>query len=252
MLVDGQPHFVAKDVADRLGYANARQALITHCRGVQKLYAIQDPLGRVQHVRIIDETDVFRLIAGSHLPAAERFSDWVFEEVLPSIRRTGRYVGAPPAEESREVKLAQGLLLAHEVIAQERAEKAALAAENTVLALESDRRLRRAERAEAEVSVTEYECAVKVAAKDEQLAALERVAAGERARAAEQARLAAERKDKADQMDRLAEVEGDWLCITLVHGSPGWASSGRLAWRANPRSLGGARHAVQGQCRPPP
>ena len=39
MLVDGQPHFVAKDVADRLGYANARQALITHCRGVQKLYA---------------------------------------------------------------------------------------------------------------------------------------------------------------------------------------------------------------------
>jgi DNA-binding transcriptional LysR family regulator len=51
----------------------------------------------------------------------------------------------------------------------------------------------------------------------------------------------------------LIEAAGDLRRAgTLVHGSPGWASSGRLAWRANPRSLRGARHAVQGQCRPPP
>jgi len=98
LLVDGEPHFVGKDVAERLGYADPTTAIKSHCRGVQKLHPIQDALGRTQQARILAEPDVLRLIVGSKLPAAERFERWVFEEVLPTIRKTGAYTapGATP------------------------------------------------------------------------------------------------------------------------------------------------------------
>jgi anti-repressor protein len=85
--VDGASHFVGKDVADRLGYADPTTAIRSHCRGVQKLHPILDSLGRKQEVRVLAEPDVLRLIVGSRLPAAERFERWVFEEVLPAIRK---------------------------------------------------------------------------------------------------------------------------------------------------------------------
>lgn len=91
LTLDGQPWFVGKDVAQCLGYANATDALNTHCRGVAKRYPIVDALGRTQEARIIAEPDLYRLICGSHLPAAQRFEAWVFEEVLPTIRQTGSY-----------------------------------------------------------------------------------------------------------------------------------------------------------------
>lgn len=92
VMVDGQPWFVGKDVAEVLGYTNHNKALGDHCRGVTKRYPILDSLGRTQEARIISEPDMLRLIVGSKLPAAERFERWVFEEVLPSIRKTGAYV----------------------------------------------------------------------------------------------------------------------------------------------------------------
>lgn len=89
--VDGEPHFAGKDVADALGYVDATTAIRSHCRGVQKLHPIPDALGRMQQSRVLAEADVLRLIVSSTLPGAEAFERWVFEEVLPSIRRTGSY-----------------------------------------------------------------------------------------------------------------------------------------------------------------
>jgi len=89
--IDGTPWFVGKDVAEALGYKNPADAIIRHCRGVAKHYPIVDSLGRTQDIRVINEPDTFRLIVGSNLPEAERFERWLFEEVLPAIRQTGRY-----------------------------------------------------------------------------------------------------------------------------------------------------------------
>lgn len=88
---DGQPWFVGKDVCGALGHGNHKQALSRlpddeRC-GVQ----IVDPIGRPQTVTVINEPGVYRLIMTSRVPAAERFKHWLFHEVLPAIRKTGRY-----------------------------------------------------------------------------------------------------------------------------------------------------------------
>lgn len=108
---NGEPLFVAKDVCESLEYKDPTTAIKSHCRGVQELHPIQDALGREQNVRVIREPDLYRLIAGSTLPSAERFEKWLFEEVLPSIRKTGSYsVKAQPKQSkadrlrAREVK----------------------------------------------------------------------------------------------------------------------------------------------------
>lgn len=95
VFIGGQPWFVGKDVAKVLGYADHTNAMKQHCRGVVKRHPIVDALGRTQEARILSEPDVLRLIVGSRLPAAERFERWVFEEVLPSIRKTGGYQTIP-------------------------------------------------------------------------------------------------------------------------------------------------------------
>jgi len=94
--IDGEPWFVGKDVCEALGYVNTTDAMGKHCRGVAKRYPILDSLGRTQEARVLNEANVLRLIVQSTLPAAEKFEAWVFEEVLPTIRRTGGYShGAP-------------------------------------------------------------------------------------------------------------------------------------------------------------
>ena len=92
VMVDGQPWFVGKDVAEVLSYKDTTNAIKQHCRGVGNHHPIVVSLGRNQEVRIISEPDMLRLIVSSKLPAAEAFERWVFEEVLPSIRKTGAYV----------------------------------------------------------------------------------------------------------------------------------------------------------------
>lgn len=86
---DGEPWFVAADVAAVLGYSRPRDAVSRHCRGAVK-HGIPTSSGD-QEVTIIPERDVYRLIMRSRLPEAERFEDWVVGEVLPSIRKTGGY-----------------------------------------------------------------------------------------------------------------------------------------------------------------
>ena len=88
---DGKIYFVASDIAKRLGYTNLSKAVNDHCRWVTKRY-IPHPQGNGSlEVNIIPEGDVYRLITHSKLPTAERFEKWVFDEVLPSIRKTGGY-----------------------------------------------------------------------------------------------------------------------------------------------------------------
>lgn len=94
--IDGKPFFVGKDVAEALGYANPSDAISKHCKGVAKRYPLQTP-GGIQDVRVISEPDMLRLIVSSTLPVAERFECWVFEDVLPSIRKTGGYAIADQA-----------------------------------------------------------------------------------------------------------------------------------------------------------
>ena len=92
MTEDGTPLFCGKDVASILGYKDTTNALKLHCRGVVKHHPIVDSLGRTQEARFITEPDLYRLITRSKLPEAEKFERWVFEEVLPSIRKRGGYL----------------------------------------------------------------------------------------------------------------------------------------------------------------
>ncbi|ADW16391.1 prophage antirepressor [Desulfobulbus propionicus DSM 2032] len=90
LTIDNAPWFVAKDVAELLGYANTKDAISRHCKGVVKHYPLRTA-GGIQEIRIINEPNLYRLVAHSKLPAAEKFEAWIYEEVLPSIRKTGSY-----------------------------------------------------------------------------------------------------------------------------------------------------------------
>jgi len=88
---DGTPWFVGKDVCDVLEYTNASKAMGDHCRGVTKRYPILDSLGRTQEARVLSEGDTLRLIVSSEMPAAQEFESWIFDDLLPTLRRTGTY-----------------------------------------------------------------------------------------------------------------------------------------------------------------
>lgn len=106
----GNAWFVGRDVAEALGYEEPGNAIRQHCRGGAKYTPIADALGRLQQTRLISEPDLYRLVVGSRLPAAERFERWVFEEVLPTIRRTGSYFAQPAAADMRGVNTAFWLI----------------------------------------------------------------------------------------------------------------------------------------------
>lgn len=92
---EGQPWFVARDVALALGYEKPGNAIQQHCKKVNKISQVPDSGTLIKmppvHLLLIPEADVYRLIMRSNLPDAVRFQDWVVEEVLPSLRKTGRY-----------------------------------------------------------------------------------------------------------------------------------------------------------------
>ncbi|MFR1831845.1 MAG: Bro-N domain-containing protein [Lachnospiraceae bacterium] len=89
VVIDGKIYFVGIDIAKALGYSNPSKAVIQHCKGVTKL-GIPSKGGK-QETNCIPEGDLYRLVTHSELPSAERFESWVFDEVLPAIRKTGNY-----------------------------------------------------------------------------------------------------------------------------------------------------------------
>lgn len=95
VITDGKhPLFVARDVALALGYKRPNDAITQFCKGAVKHRPLQTE-GGMQEVRVIEEPDVYRLIFGSKLESAQKFQDWVFEEVLPSIAKDGAYQVQP-------------------------------------------------------------------------------------------------------------------------------------------------------------
>ena len=106
--------FCAADVAKALGYTNPNKAVNDHCRAITKR---STPIsGKVQSINFIPEGDVYRLIIRSKLPAAEKFELWVFDEVIPTIRKTGGYMTDSLLERIQKepaviVEFAQALIL---------------------------------------------------------------------------------------------------------------------------------------------
>ena len=88
-MIDGDPWFVANDVAKALGYARPADAVSAHCKGsVIRRYLTN---GGEQNMKMIPEGDLYRLIIRSKLESAERFERWLFDDVVPTIRKTGGY-----------------------------------------------------------------------------------------------------------------------------------------------------------------
>lgn len=98
LTMDGEPWFVGKDVAAALGYAIPQKAIRDHVddedKGVSKL----DTPGGIQQLTIINESGLYSLILSSKLPDAKKFKRWVTSEVLPAIRKTGRFATGGPAD----------------------------------------------------------------------------------------------------------------------------------------------------------
>ena len=90
---NGKPLFCGSDVARALGYARPNDAIVDHCRCTVKR-RIPHPQSPDKEIEIsfIPEGDVYRLIVRSKLPSAEKFERWVFDEVLPTIRKHGAYL----------------------------------------------------------------------------------------------------------------------------------------------------------------
>jgi len=106
LIKDGQPWFVAKDVAEILGYSNPRDAISKHVDAEDKGVANCDTLGGKQELTIINESGLYALVFGSRLETAKRFKRWVTSEVLPALRKTGAYI----MPQSRGLEFLQGML----------------------------------------------------------------------------------------------------------------------------------------------
>ena len=127
MVIDDKPMFVAKDVAAMLGYNEPHKAISRHCKGCMKhpvecvTGTYTDSNGKSQNTKqimdilFIPESDVYRLVMRSKLPEAEKFQDWVCEEILPAIRKTGGYM-ITKADDTPEEIMARALLVAQDTM----------------------------------------------------------------------------------------------------------------------------------------
>ena len=118
---NGEPWFVAKDIAERLGYSNPRKAIIDHVDEEDKTdgVTIRDAIGRDQNPTFINESGLYSLVLSSKLPNAKKFKRWVTSEVLPAIRRTGGYI-ATKEEDTPEEIMARALLIANDTIQRQK------------------------------------------------------------------------------------------------------------------------------------
>ena len=136
--IDDKPYFCASDVASMLGYSNTRDAISRHCKGVVKHDGVSKTTNQhgvvtnqTVEMSFIPEGDVYRLIVRSKLPQAEKFESWVFDEVLPSIRKSGLYA---PDELLNNPDL---VIQAMTKLKEERLKTEKLQAEKEMLALEN-------------------------------------------------------------------------------------------------------------------
>lgn len=115
---DGEFFFIGKEVAEKLGYARGRKAVLDHVDAEDRdEVPFQDAIGRMQKTSIINESGLYSLILSSKLPQAKDFKRWVTTEVLPSIRKNGGYLKNQEHMSNEEI-LANAVLLANHLIAE--------------------------------------------------------------------------------------------------------------------------------------
>lgn len=91
VVINNEPYFVGNDIAEALGYSNIRNAVPKHVDDEDKLCTQIEYAGQTREVTVINESGLYSLILSSKLPTAKKFKHWVTSEVLPSIRKTGKY-----------------------------------------------------------------------------------------------------------------------------------------------------------------
>ena len=95
LLINSEPWFVGKDVADVLGYSNSRKAMADHVDDEDKevLTSRNVTLENIPNrgITVVNESGLYSLILSSKLPSAKKFKRWVTSEVLPALRKTGQY-----------------------------------------------------------------------------------------------------------------------------------------------------------------
>jgi prophage antirepressor-like protein len=114
VVINAEPWFVGKDIAEVLGYSNSRKAILDHVDDEDKIdgVTIRDSIGRDQAAVVINESGLYALIFGSKMASAKRFKHWVTSEVLPQIRKNGSYQNRLTPEEMMRIQL--GMVDDHE------------------------------------------------------------------------------------------------------------------------------------------
>lgn len=128
---NGAIMFCGKDVAMALGYKSPKDAISAHCKGAVK-HRLPTSSGE-QDMTFIPESDLYRLVFGSKLPTAEKFTDWVTETVLPSIRKNGGYIAGQEQLTPQEL-MAKALLVANKTLADREAHISELTVQNNIMA----------------------------------------------------------------------------------------------------------------------
>ena len=130
LVIDSEPWFVGKDVAEVLGYEDTKKAIKSHVEeedrwgGKTDTPYIIDSLGRKQYPTFINESGLYSLILSSKLPSAKKFKRWVTSEVLPALRKTGSYSIQPTVPKTyKEALIAQQKVLAELIVQVEKNEK---------------------------------------------------------------------------------------------------------------------------------
>lgn len=116
--IDKEPFFVAKDVAEILGYRDTSDAIKRHVDEDDKLTRCFTDSGQNREMYIVNESGLYSLILSSKLPTAKRFKRWVTSEVLPAIRKTGGYIAGTENLSDDEI-MAKALLIGKRTIEQQ-------------------------------------------------------------------------------------------------------------------------------------
>lgn len=93
--IDGEPHFVGKDVAEILEYQNGSRDINRHVDPEDRIKTMVFDGNQDKETILINESGLYSLILSSKMPKAKKFKRWVTSEVLPEIRKTGSYTKAP-------------------------------------------------------------------------------------------------------------------------------------------------------------
>lgn len=138
VVIDNEPWFVGKDVADILGYQNGSRDINRHVDEEDKRLTKMVSQGQNRDITVINESGLYSLIFGSKLESAKKFKKWVTSEVIPSIRKTGTYM-MPQTTDGKIALLAQGHTELKAEVDEIKADLESLKMDLPILPVEADR-----------------------------------------------------------------------------------------------------------------